>query len=90
MRASILSTLIPLALAASLASAQAAEVRTGTAALAGWTVDAPGVRRHIKPSDLPLPKATEPEKSTGSSVRIVARPEGALPKSHTALPFTRL
>lgn len=80
MRASILSTLIPLALVASFASAQSGEVRTGAAALASWTVDAPGVRRHIKPSDLPSPKATEPEKSTGSNVKIVARPEGALPK----------
>jgi glucose/arabinose dehydrogenase len=59
---------------------QTREVRTGTDALVGWTVDAPGVRRHIKSSDLPAPLATEPEKSSGSPVKIVPRPEGALPK----------
>jgi glucose/arabinose dehydrogenase len=80
MRALTFSTFVSLTLAASLATAQSAQVRTGTAALAGWTVDAPGVGRHIKPSDLPSPVATEPEKSSGSPVKIVPRPEGALPK----------
>ncbi len=80
MRALTLSTFASLAMAATLASAQSTEVRTGNAALAGWKVDAPGVARHIKPSDLPAPVATEPEKSTGSPVKIVPRPEGALPK----------
>jgi hypothetical protein len=46
---------VPMVLLASLASAQTPEVRTGAAALADWRVDAPGVRRHIKPSDLPAP-----------------------------------
>ena len=80
MRALQFPTFVLLALAVSLTSAQAAEVRTGTAALAGWSVDAPGVARQIKPSDLPPPVPTEPEKSTGSSVKIVPRPDGALPK----------
>lgn len=81
MRASnLLAGLLTSALAASLAGAQSTEVLTGKAALAGWNTDAPGVRRHIKPADLPTPTATEPEKSSGSPAKIVARPEGALPK----------
>ena len=80
MRALQFPTFVLLALAVSITSAQVSEVRTGSAALAGWSVDAPGVARHIKPSDLPQPVATEPEKSTGSSVKIVPRPDGALPK----------
>src|SRR6187402_2349947 len=80
MRALQLPTFLALALAASITSAQVAEVRTGTAALAGWSVDAPGVARHFEPSDLPPPVATEPEKSSGSPVKIVPRPDGALPK----------
>jgi hypothetical protein len=70
-------------LSASLASAQSGEVRTGAAALADWKVDAPGVRRHIKPSDLPAPLAgsdVDPEASVASVAKVVAPPQGALPK----------
>jgi glucose/arabinose dehydrogenase len=80
MRAAVFSTFLSLAFVAPLASAQTGELRTGTAALAGWAVDAPGVRRQIKSSDLPAPLLTEPEKSTGSPAKIITRPEGALPK----------
>jgi glucose/arabinose dehydrogenase len=80
MRARLLPTFVSLTIAATFATAQAAEVRTGQDALASWSVDAPGVRRHIKPSDLPAPIPTEPEESSGSPVNIVPRPEGALPK----------
>lgn len=80
MRASIFSALLLLALATSTSYGQTREVRTGTDALVGWTVDAPGVRRHIKSSDLLTPVATEPEKSSGSPVKIIPRPEGVLPK----------
>jgi glucose/arabinose dehydrogenase len=72
---------VPLLFLASLASAQTGEVRTGAAALAGWKADAPGVRRHIKPSDVPAPKAAQdPEKSIGSNVKVVEPPQGAAPK----------
>jgi len=84
MHASPFSTLlvhVPLLLAASLASAQAGEIRTGTAAFDDWRGDAPGVRRHIRPADLPAPPAgTDPEKSVGNIVKVVAPPQGAVPR----------
>jgi hypothetical protein len=69
-------------LLASLAVAQSGDVLTGAAALEGsWKTDAPGVRRHIKPSDLPAPtRVTEPEGSVASNAKVVERPQGALPK----------
>jgi glucose/arabinose dehydrogenase len=68
-------------LLASLASAQTGEVRTGAAALADWKVDAPGVRRHIKPSDLPAPPTgTDPEKSIAKPAKVVKPAQGAAPK----------
>ncbi len=42
-----------------------------------WTTDAPGVRHHITPADLPQPYAT---RSVDAGSRVVRRPEGALPK----------
>lgn len=83
MRPLKLSTILGLALATSLASAQSAEVRTGSAALEGWKSDAPGVARHIETSDLPAPPAVtaaDAEKSTGKPVTVVPPREGALPK----------
>jgi glucose/arabinose dehydrogenase len=74
---------VPMVLLSSLASAQTAEVRTGAAALADWKADAPGVRRHIKPSDLPAPppvRSTDAEKSVASNAKVVEPPQGALPK----------
>jgi glucose/arabinose dehydrogenase len=68
------------AFAASLASTQLPGVNPGTAPLDGWEADAPGVQRHIKPSDLPAPQPTEPEQSRGVSVKIVPPAPGALPK----------
>lgn len=64
-------------------SAATGEVRTGSAAFADWKVDAPGVRRHIKPSDLPAPPpatAEDAEKSIAVTAKIVQPPQGALPK----------
>ena len=70
----------PLGLAAS-ALAQTAEPLTGAAAFGGWQSDAPGVRRLIRPSDLPAPPTgTDPEKSVGQPAKIVQSPQGALPK----------
>ncbi len=40
------------------ASGMAGDARTGAAAFADWTVDTPGVRRLIRPSDLPAPPTT--------------------------------
>jgi hypothetical protein len=37
-------------------NATAGKVRTGAAAFDDWKGDAPGVRRHIRPSDLPAPQ----------------------------------
>ena len=72
---------VPLVFLSSLAYAQTGEVRTGAAALDAWKADAPGVRRHIKPSDLPAPPTgTGPEKSVGKNVTVVNPPQGALPK----------
>ncbi len=71
---------VPLFFLASLASAQTGELRTGAAALADWKVDAPGVRRHIKPSDLPAPQAADPEGSVAKPAKVVEPPQGALPK----------
>lgn len=72
---------VSLVLAASVASPQTGEVRTGAAALRGWKTDAPGVARRIKPSDLPAATAgANPEASSASNVRVVEPPQGALPK----------
>jgi glucose/arabinose dehydrogenase len=54
-----------------------APVRTGKSAFGDWTTDAPGVRRKITVADLPPPFATE---SAGNFPRVVAPPEGAMPK----------
>jgi glucose/arabinose dehydrogenase len=71
---------VPPVLLASLASAQTGEVRIGTAAFADWTLDAPGVRRLIRPSDLPAPKtATDAEGSIAKNAKVIDPPEGALP-----------
>src|SRR6185295_17245962 len=71
----------PALLAASLACAQTGTVRSGADAFAGWKVDAPGVRRHIKPSDLPAPPTgTDAEKSVAGNVKVIAPPQGAAPK----------
>src|SRR5207248_595532 len=42
-----------------------------------WTSDAPGVRHHITPADLPQPYVTP---SVDNGPTMVARPPGALPK----------
>lgn len=64
---------------ASPAFAQTTKVRTGTAAFGGWQADAPGVRRHIRPSALPAPK-TGRGAETANPAQVVKPPPGALPK----------
>ena len=73
---------VTLVFLASLASsAPAEELRTGASALSGWKSDAPGVRRHIKPSDLPAPPTgTDAEKSSANPAKVIAPSQGALPK----------
>jgi len=75
----------PLVLFAALAAAglvaattYAAEpVLTGEAAFGDWKADATGVRRLIRPSDLPKPFVTE---SASNFVEKVKMPDGAKPK----------
>src|SRR5690242_3463341 len=73
---------VPTVLLASLASAQTADVRTGATAFADWTVDAPGVRRLIRPPDLPAPPktVTDAEASVANNAKVIDPPQGALPK----------
>jgi glucose/arabinose dehydrogenase len=50
----------------------------GAASFGDWRADAPGVRRHITPADLPKPYATA---SSASPARVVAPPAGATPRA---------
>jgi glucose/arabinose dehydrogenase len=67
---------------ASPAFAPAADVRTGAAAFGDWQTDALGVRRHIRPSDLPAPKTGTDDETPEfrSNPKVVEPPQGALPK----------
>ncbi len=56
--------------------ASATEVRTGADAFGDFSKDAPGVRRHIVPSDLPPPYATDIKANFSS---VIAQPAGAVP-----------
>lgn len=52
-------------------------VLKGAAAFGDWRADRPGVRRLIKPEDLPKPDVT---KSTSNSAGLAERPQGARPR----------
>lgn len=52
----------------------AAEDRAGAAAFGDWTVDAPGVRRLIRASDLPEPYATRSYSDGATVVPVPAKP----------------
>jgi len=52
------------------------DVRTGAAAFGDWKQDAPGVRRLIRPADLPQPYASTVKANFAASA---ARPAGAMP-----------
>lgn len=58
------------------------EIRTGASAFGDWRDDAPGVRRLIRPSDLPTPEMTDsdPEASVARLADVVAPPQGAVPR----------
>ena len=79
-----------LAIFACLGAAASAEVRTGTDAFGDFTKDAPGVRHHIVPADLPAPFATDIKANFSS---IVSQPAGAVPlvpPGFKAEPFAQL
>ena len=82
MRASTILMSLPLAFA-SLAPLHAQEVLTGEAAFGTWEPDAPGIRRHITPADLPPPSHAEndPEAPDFENMAtVVPAPEGATPE----------
>lgn len=60
------------------ARAEQAPLLQGAAAFSDWRADAPGVRRKISVDDLPAPLASDP---TASRSQLVARPDGAAPKT---------
>src|SRR3954451_8220254 len=65
-----------------VASVYGQEVRTGGAAFGTWEVDAPGLGRHIRPTDLPAPSLTQndPEAPDFENMaKVVAAPEGKMP-----------
>ena len=77
-RRSALARLAVLVLPCVLRLSAAAEIRTGPAAMADWTGDAPGVQRRITVADLPPAYATE---SSTAMARLIRRPDGAWPKA---------
>ncbi|MER9584149.1 sorbosone dehydrogenase family protein [Mesorhizobium sp. M0276] len=64
-------------LAAAAFAQQAEPVLKGAAAFGDWRADRPGVRRLIKPNDLPKPDVT---KSASNSAGLAERPADAKPK----------
>src|SRR3954453_21626788 len=73
------SLLLAASAAALLATAAVAAepVKTGEAAFGSWKNDAPGVRRLIRPADLPKPFVTE---SASNSAGHAKMPQGAKPR----------
>ena len=81
MRALALLISLPLALI-SLASLHAQDVRTGAGAFGTWERDAPGVSRHIRPTDLPPPTHhdNDPEEPDFKRMpKVVEAPQGKMP-----------
>jgi glucose/arabinose dehydrogenase len=75
------------AAAAQTPVADGGAVQRGHAAFGDWQKDSPGVRRLIKPADLPRPGA-----STSATARVVTRPSGAalkVPPGFKVEPFAR-
>jgi glucose/arabinose dehydrogenase len=70
---------VTLAAAAALLAAlpPAGPARAESGPFGDWTADAPGVRHHITPADLPPPHAT---RSASNGPRLVARPKDARPQ----------
>ncbi|MEJ0013257.1 MAG: sorbosone dehydrogenase family protein [Bauldia sp.] len=76
MRKSTILLAFAAAFAAAPSFAADSQVLTGQAAFGGWDSQAPGVRRLIKPGDLPAPFATE---SASNAPGLVDRPPDAKP-----------
>jgi glucose/arabinose dehydrogenase len=71
----VVSIAFVLNIAVALAAEQ--EVRRGEAAFGDWSQDEPGVRRLIKPGDLPAPAV---EESAENKPETITMPEGAKPE----------
>lgn len=67
-----------------------AEVLTGTAAYGDFSRDAPGVRRHITPADLPAPFATEGKANMSTVVPQPADAAPSVPPGFTVTSFAHL
>jgi hypothetical protein len=81
MRASTLLIGLPLALVL-LAPVHAREVLTGADAFGTWKSDAPGVSRHIKPTDLLPPTHHENDHEAPDfdlKPKVVEAPQGKMP-----------
>ena len=81
------AVLLAIACAAAQSAPPAGGVRTGPAAYGDWRTDAPGVRRLIRPNDLPAPGT-----SASAHARVVSRPAGAelkVPPGFKVAPFAR-
>lgn len=81
MRALIVLVSLPIGLTL-LAPLYAQEVRTGAAAFGNWDADAPGVSRHIRPTDLPRPTLidNDPEEPDFRRLaKVVQAPQGKVP-----------
>ncbi len=75
-RAAVAGALL-IALPAYAAETETSGTVTGNAAFADWHADRPGLRRLIRPEDMPPPFATQ---SASNGATLVARPKGAMPK----------
>jgi glucose/arabinose dehydrogenase len=81
------AVLLAIACAAAQTAPPAGGARTGPAAYGDWRSDAPGVRRLIRPNDLPAPGT-----SASAHARVVSRPAGGelkVPPGFKVAPFAR-
>lgn len=93
MRVSAILASLPLAVISFSLHAQ--ELRTGAAAFGTWEADAPGVSRHIKPTDLPPPSLAQNDPEAPDFERlpkVVDAPQGKapdVPKGFSAQVFAK-
>jgi glucose/arabinose dehydrogenase len=74
--ATLVSSLLLVFAASSAGGQERGGVLSGEAAYGDWQSDSPGIRRLIRPEDLPAPGAS---RSSSNRADVVGRPEGALP-----------
>ena len=89
MRASTIVMSLPLAVMV-LAPVHAQEGRAGASAIGNWQADAPGVRHHIRPSDLPAPTHADNDPEAPDFRRrpkVVEAPQGRMPDVRKASRF---